>query len=332
MTKREKLKKLIAGEDVGSAGLWLGNPTGKTVDIYKDHFGKDSMEEIRQHFGDEFRWLACWNYSHPEGRGMFPVEGKDCHGFAGPLANAESIKDVEAYDWPNPDYVDASGTIEALKTAGDVYRASGMWTHFYHVLMDLFGMENYLVKMYTHPEVVEAATDRVCEFFYQANERIFDEAGDLMDGFFFGNDFGTQRDTICSPELFDRFIMPWFKQFTDQAHTHNYQVILHSCGSIYKVIDRLIDAGVECLHPIQAKATNMDAATLAREYGGKITFMGGVDTQDLLVNATPAEVRDEVLRVREMLSPHLIVSPSHEAVLPNVSPENFEAMARAAFE
>jgi uroporphyrinogen decarboxylase len=332
MTKREKIRRIVAGEDVGEAGLWLGNPHGETVEIYKEYFGKDSVEAIRQHFGDEFRWIGCWEYKHPEGRGMFPVEGKNCHGFAGPLADCETVKDVDAYEWPNPDHVNIAGTIKALKAAGDVYRASGMWTHFYHVLMDLFGMENYLIKMYTHPEVVEAATDRVCEFFYHANERIFQEAGDLIDGFFFGNDFGTQRDTICSPELFDRFIMPWFKRFTDLAHRYDYQVILHSCGSIHKVIGRLIDAGVDCLHPIQALAANMDAETLARDFGGKITFMGGVDTQDLLVNGTPEEVRSEVLKLRKALSPRLIVSPSHEAVLPNVPPQNFEAMALAAME
>ena len=193
-------------------------------------------------------------------------------------------------------------------------------------------MENYLVKMYTHPEVVHAVTDRVCQFFYDANELFFREAGDDCEAFFFGNDFGTQRDLIMSPKLFDQFVMPWFKTFTDLGHRYGKQVILHSCGSIYRVIPRLIEAGVECLHPLQAQAANMDAKILATEFGGKITFLGGIDAQGLLPHGTPKDVRDEVFRVRDILGPNLIVSPSHEAILPDVPPENIAALAKAAHE
>jgi len=175
-------------------------------------------------------------------------------------------------------------------------------------------------------------SDRVCGFYYEANERFFELAGGLVDAFFFGNDFGTQLDLIMSPEHFDEFIMPWFRKFTEQGHRHGYRVILHSCGAIHKVIDRLIDAGVDCLHPLQAKAANMDAETLARDFGGRIAFMGGIDTQDLLVNGTPGDVRAEVRRVKELLGPAYIVSPSHEAILPNVPPENIAALAEAAVE
>jgi uroporphyrinogen decarboxylase len=126
--------------------------------------------------------------------------------------------------------------------------------------------------------------------------------------------------------------MPWFRRFTEQGHRYGHQVILHSCGSIHAVIPRLIDAGVDCLHPLQALANNMDAETLAREFKGKIAFMGGIDTQKLLTNGTPEQVRAEVQRVKRLLGPNLIVSPSHEAILPNVPPANVEAMSQAVFE
>ncbi len=272
-------------------------------------------------------------YKSPNGRGIFD-EGlnKKMHGQAGPLADCENVSEVNDYPWPNLDYLHFDKCIEVIKSIGDKYRASGFWTCFYHNIMDLFGMENYMIKMYTHPDVVHAVTNHVCEFYYEANERFFAEAGNEIDGFFFGNDFGTQRDLICSPEMFDVFIMPWFKRFTQQAHNHGYQAILHSCGAIHKVIDRLIDVDVDCLHPLQAKAENMDAETLSKDFNGQIAFMGGIDTQDLLVNGTPDEIIADVRRVKKLLGPNLIVSPSHEALLPNVPPENIEAMAKAAVE
>jgi uroporphyrinogen decarboxylase len=242
------------------------------------------------------------------------------------------VAEVEAFPWPNPEYLHFGQCLDALRNAGDFYRASGFWTCFYHNVMDLFGMESYMIKMFTHPEVVQAVTDKVCGFYFEANERFFNEAGDLVDGFFFGNDFGTQQDLICGPEQFDQFIMPWFERFTAQAHAHGYQAILHSCGAIHKVIERLISSGVDCLHPLQAKAANMNAETLAADFEGRIAFLGGVDTQDLMVHGSPEDIRADVRRIKALLGPRLIVSPSHEALLPNVPAPNLEAMAEAALE
>jgi len=68
------------------------------------------------------------------------------------------------------------------------------------------------------------------------------------------------------------------------------------------------------------------------KYNDKIVFIGGVDTQQLLPFGTPEQVRDEVRRLKRLFGPNFIVSPSHEAILPNVPPENIAAMAEAALE
>jgi len=337
MTSRERIRRIIAGEPADRCGFWLGNPHPDTWLIYHRFFGTADEESIRQSLGDDFRWICPQffpgAYRAPDGRGMFDAGlSKKCHGQAGPLAEAESLKDVESFPWPDPKYLHFDDCMRALEAEKNHYRASGFWTSFYHNIMDLFGMEQYMVYMYERPHIVEAVTDRVCSFYYEANERFFRAAKGLMEGFFFGNDFGTQLDLICSPEHFDRFILPWFRRFTDQGHRHGLQVILHSCGAIHRVIDRLIDAGVDCLHPLQARAAHMDAETLSRDYRGRIAFLGGIDTQELLVRANPAEVKEEVRRVKRLLGPRLIVSPSHEALLVNVPPQNIVAMAEAAVE
>ena len=113
---------------------------------------------------------------------------------------------------------------------------------------------------------------------------------------------------------------------------HGKVIMLHSCGSIYRVIPDLIDAGVDILHPIQAMAAHRDAETLAREFGRDLAFCGGVDTQDKLVNWSPEQIREEVLRLRDVFGGNLIVSASHEEILPNIPIENMIAMARAAKE
>jgi uroporphyrinogen decarboxylase len=330
-------KAIIGRRPAPRCGFWLGNPHADTWPILHRYFGTRTEEELRRKLGDDFRWISPQlldsTYRHPQGRKLFDLRAeKKSHGQAGPLAGCESVAEVEKFPWPDLRYLDFGETISLLQAAGDFYRASGFWCPFFHDVIDLLGMEPYMIKMYSHPEVVKAVTERVCRVYLEANDLFYREAGNMIDGFFFGNDFGTQLDLLLSPALFDEFILPWFQKFTAQGHSHGYQVILHSCGSVYRVIDRLIDAGVDCLHPLQARAKNMEAERLAREFGGKIAFMGGVDTQQILNRGTPAQVRDEVRRVKGLLGPHLIVSPSHEAILPDVPPQNVAAMAEAALE
>ena len=337
MDHKERIRTIISGKPADRCGFWLGNPHADTWPILLNYLGCKTQEEVRLKLNDDYRWISpqffSTTYQHPEGRLMFDLGVKKTrHGQAGPFAACEDASEVDRYEWPNPEYLHFEEAIAAIRDTGDVYLASGFWTCFYHNIMDLFGMDNYMMKMYANPDVVHAVTDRVCEFYYEANERFYAQAGDAIDGFFFGNDFGTQLDVICGPRQFDQFILPWFRKFTDQAHRHGYQVILHSCGSIYRVIDRLIDAGVNCLHPLQAKARNMDADYLSSHFKGRIAFLGGIDTQELLIHATPAEIKAEVRRVKDLLGPNFIVSPSHEAVLPDVPPANVVAMAEAAVE
>jgi len=338
MNSRELIRGILAGRPGPRCGFWMGNPHPDTWPIFHAYFGTKTEEDLRLKLGDDFRWISPQfresTYRHPAGRKMFCLhDEKKSHGEAGPLAHAETEADVESgYEWPDPDYLDFSETIAALKKTGDYYRASGFWAPFFHDICDLFGMENYFVKMLIHPEAVRAATARVCAFYMEANRRFFIAAGDLIDAYFFGNDFGTQTDCLISPALLDVFVLPWFREFTDAAHRAGYRVILHSCGSIYRVIPRLIEAGVDALHPLQALAGRMDADRLSREFGGRIAFVGGVDTQRLLVEATPRQVKEEVRRLRGLFGPFWIVSPSHEALLPNIPPQNVAAMAEAAHE
>jgi len=333
LTSRERIRKIIAREPVDRCGFWLGNPHADTLPIYYKYFGVSSLEDLHRTLGSDFRWLTpqevTSTYQHPEGYGIFDIwKYQASLGERGPLADCETVNDIErAYTWPSLEYLRFDESLNALRNAGETYRASGFWCPFFHDVANLFGFEELLIKMHTHPELVDAVLERVCMFYLDANRLFYQEAGDEMDAFFFGNDLGAQRGLMISPAQLERYIFPWIRRFAEQAHGSGYQVILHSCGSVHDILRGFVDAGIQCLHPLQARACGMDAQTLARDVKGKIAFFGGIDTQELLVHGTPDEVRADVRRVVALLGPHIIVSPSHEALLPNVSPANVAAMA-----
>lgn len=335
MTGRQRMAAIFAG-GADRCGFWHGNPHPETTEIYYPAFGVADDMGLSVALGDDFVWInadRAWTY--PEGRPMFDVLGgkpRVSLNQDGVFAAATTVAEVEAFPWPDPADLDFGGVLAEVERARahGFYVLSGMWSPFFHVVADFFGMENYFVKMYTDPAVVDAVTAHVVDFYLAANERYFAQVGDRMDAFFFGNDFGSQLDLLISPRLFRRFVLPSFERFTAQGKAHGYKVVLHSCGAIERTIPALLDAGVDGLHPLQALARGMDAATLARKYRGELVFIGGVDTQQLLPFGTPAQVRAEVRRLRDLFGPQFVVSPSHEALLPNVSVENLVAMAEAA--
>ena len=207
---------------------------------------------------------------------------------------------------------------------------SGMASYFWHKLLECFGMEECFVKMYTHPEVVEATVNKIVDIYLVANKALYNKYSEHIDAVFFFNDLGTQLDTLVSPELFRQFFLPGAKKLIEQAKSYKLKVALHSCGSIERFIPDIINAGVDILHPIQANARNMEATHLQEKYGNDIIFMGGLDTQNILPFGTTEEVITETKRLKNIFGKHFILSPSHEALLANVSGENVLSMADEA--
>ncbi|MDR1724251.1 MAG: hypothetical protein LBR84_10000 [Tannerella sp.] len=335
MDRRILIRNLIAGQPVERCGLWIGSPKCETVSLLNKATGTCGEEALHLFFDDDVRWITPQyiksTYRHPSGISMRFWKDANPHAMEGGLlAKAQTFDEIDSFQWPDIKYLNFDETIKILSESGNVYRFSGFWSPFYHDLTYLFGTETLFVKMLIQPKLIHRALYHLCTFYLEANELFYQQVNNKMDALFFGNDFGAQNDLLISPEQFEKFFLPWIKKFCVQAKKYNYQTVLHSCGSIYRIIDQLIDAGVNALHPIQSKATNMDADYLSVHFKGKIAFVGGIDTQDILPNGTPETVYDEVLRVRKLLGNRIILGPSHEALLPNVPYENLKAMCDAS--
>jgi uroporphyrinogen decarboxylase len=332
--KPQQIFDIVQRKNTAGPGFWMGIPyDNKAVErCAKAWEIPASREEMAHYLGDCIRPLPCEHfYNDPSGlKALDAYRGvkKTSHTSPGCLANATCIADVEKYEWPNVKYLDFSPAYNQFKANPDKVFLSGMWSSFFTSLSSFLGMENYFCMMYTDPDIVQAITEHVVRYYAEANEKFCaglpDDVHNVM--LFFGVDLGTQRDLFIAPEKFETFILPQFKRLFAVGKKDNIPNVLHSCGSIYRIIPQLIDAGVDVLHPLQAKAAGMSADELA-QYKNEIAFLGGIDTQELLEKATPDEVRRECERVWNVLGRNLILSPSHEALLPTFPPENVRAIA-----
>lgn len=201
-----------------------------------------------------------------------------------------------------------------------------LWSAHFQDACSAFGMEHALTTMYLNPDMFRAVIDRITDFYLKANEIFYESTKGLLDAVLIGNDFGSQTGLMVDPDSLREYVFPGTKKLIEQAKSYGLTVMHHSCGSVFPIIKDLSDLGADIVHPIQALAKEMDAPNLKKHFEGKVAFCGGVDAQNLLVNGNPKEVKKNVTGLKELFPTGIILSPSHEAVLPDIPPANIKAM------
>lgn len=204
-----------------------------------------------------------------------------------------------------------------------------MWSANFQDACAAFGMETALMKMLADPVMFSAVLDRITTFYLKANEIFYEATKGNLDAVLLGNDFGSQTGLMVDPELLRQLVFPSVKTLVQQAKSYNLKVVYHSCGSVFPVIPDLIEMGADVIHPIQALAKDMKPAKLKENYGSRVAFCGGVDAQYLLVKGTPADIEKKVNELKEVFPTGLIISPSHEAILPDIPPQNIEQLFKS---
>jgi len=342
MNRKERFYATIERKPVDRPASWLGLPVVEALPALFKHFEVNTYNELKEKIGDDIYPIEV-PYNHPPLNHIacaFDFAQKDAAtnwertltapGFFEDFTDPSRI---DEFAWPDPaEHMDFEACKRAVNNAPQEYALMGvMWSAHFQDACAAFGMENAMTSMYLAPEMFQAVIDRITEFYLKANEIFYKAAGDKLDAVLIGNDWGSQTGLMLSPDLLHQFVYKGTKQLIDQAHSYGYKVIHHSCGSIAEIIPDLIELEVDAIHPIQALAAGMSASELKEKYDGKTSFCGGVDAQNLLVNGTPEEVSQKVKELKELFPTGLIISPSHEAILTDISPANVEALFNAIY-
>jgi uroporphyrinogen decarboxylase len=337
MTKRERFLRTIERRDADRPASWLGMPSAAAVPDLLGYFRAGSMKELKEILGDDL-WPVDVPYMNPPSNHIacaFDFAKDKSADYEERTLTApgffEGIDDVSAvgsFSWPDPA---AHMSREACAAAADAvpegYALMGvMWSAHFQDACAAFGMEAALMTMLTAPDMFEAVTERIVSFYLKANKIFYEAAAGRLDAVLIGNDLGSQTALMLSPDLIRRFVLPGTKQLVEQAKSYGLKVMHHSCGAVREIIPDLIGLGVDVIHPIQALAAGMDAAGLKKDFGGKVSFCGGVDAQRLLVTGSPSETAEKVRELRALFPTGLVISPSHEAILPGTKPENIAAL------
>lgn len=186
------------------------------------------------------------------------------------------------------------------------------------------------------PDYIKGIFDRQTEIALENIARIHEVVGDNLDAVFIcGTDFGTQDSTFCAPEQFDDLWLPYYRRINDWVHSHTtWKTFKHSCGAVESFMSRFIEAGFDIINPVQLSARGMDPVQLKKNYGKDLVFWGGgVDTQRTLPYGKPEQVREEVLRLCDILGKDggFVFNTVHN-IQANVPVKNIVAMINAVKE
>ena len=200
--------------------------------------------------------------------------------------------------------------IEAVNEVGNYYVTAPIYGSYIEKFQLLRGIENSLADMAGDID----GSRKILDFILRKNivmlENIVNVNG--LDGILLGSDWGSQRGMLISPDCWREMIKPGEQAEYNLIKNAGKDVWVHSCGDITPIIPDLVEMGVDVLNPVQPEC--MDIYALKNNYGDKLTFWGGISTQQTLPNGTPQEVKEETRRVIGYMAKNggYIVAPAQE--------------------
>ena len=283
--------------------------------------------------GPNDTFTDCWGitWQRPQGGYYYDMVSQ-------PLKDVRTPEEIEEYPWPVPDMVlDLNGLAEHARRLRRESPHAILGIHegpssLFEFSWYLRGMVEFMIDLSANPEMAHALLRHLTDLAKATTALFLKEVGPYIDIYRVGDDLGMQSGTMISPGMFRDMVKPYLAEYYAMIHNMtDARLMLHCCGSVRSIMDDLIEIGVDILHPVQVSAKDMEPEELKAQFGDRLCFCGGIDTQQVLPHGTREEVQEEVQRRIQELAPGggYLLAAVH-AIQPDVPPENVCTMFEAA--
>ncbi len=337
MNSRQRVLNTLRFEQADRApfDLMEGCVWSELMEYFREKHGLQDPDQVIGFLDPDFRWtfLDYLGPSQPAQTDSAEVNiVQSVQVSEGPLANAKNLAEIDAYSWPDPTLFGPADYVGARQRWQDkaLVFCPG-WMPLFWNACTLFGVESAAINMVEREDLFEAVVGRQHAFTMDILNRVAPVAGMYCDLAWLGDDFAHQQNMMISPGLWRRFIKPRLAEQVSVMRRNGMMVLFHSCGAVRPILEDLIEIGVNALLVFQTTAKGMDPASIARDFGGRLGFYGGIDVQHLLSFGTPAQVRQTVVEQIKIFEPYggYIVANSHHTI-PSIKGDNIFAMCDAA--
>lgn len=311
---------------------------------HKDYFHVKDQDQLFDKLGNTIRSFVPDN---PDRKSNTPVKNVDYQvtvdvsiwgvpeEFAGtysdliarPLGNAMTISDVENHKWPSGTRWDFSGMNEKLKSETRLARLSPSWMPVFSRLAELFGMERTLTDLYLNRPLIEAALAHIDNFYTDFYQNMLSNCGNNLEIFGLGDDFAANNGMLFDPDLWRELFKPLYAKYIRMAKDYGLYTFMHACGDITAVLPDLIDIGLDGWQTVQTHLNGQRPEFIKKEFGKHITFIGAIDSTNILCKGDSNTVRDHVKKQLDILATGggYICAPDH-IILSDVPSENIEVL------
>lgn len=221
----------------------------------------------------------------------FPLyEGKWIEEHTGPIKTPE---DIATYPWPRIENVDFS-QLDWYEKHLPENMGINHTVHHFETVRDLLGFENLCVNLYESPEFIAEVCERVGAFVESLVRTLCEYR--CVDVIYGSDDFGFKTSLLIDPGSINKYFIPWYKKFSDLAHTNGKLFFVHSCGQVGELMEVLIDdVRMDAKHSFEDVITPVTEAK--KLWGNRTALLGGLDV-DFVVRSDEDAIRR---RVRETL-------------------------------
>ena len=254
-----------------------------------------------------------------------------------PLRKAKDIEDIKKFKFY--DAYDKARIVGLKERAEYLYNetdyaivAAGAVGGLLETCCWFRGFDQFPVDLMINKKMAHTMLDKLTDYYIELMDAFLSIAGSYIQMVEMADDMGSQNNLLISPELYREMILPYYKRLLDFVKSKtDAKIFHHSCGSLVKAGDLLVDAGVDILNSLQPRAAGMDTTYLKDNYGDKLSFHAGVDVQEIMPKGSPKDVEDEVKRRIAIWGPNggYIICAAH-CIQDDVPPENVVALYKAA--
>jgi uroporphyrinogen-III decarboxylase len=184
--------------------------------------------------------------------------------------------------------------VDRVNSYADDFCVFGSVCEPHEMIWRILGPENVLIKMAEEPAQMQKFTERLGDFLVGIVKGQIAATGDKLTGFYVWGDVAFRNGMMFSPSYWRRVYKPQLKRLCNEIHAAGLKVIYHGCGNASALYDDMVEVGVDCCNPLEAKA-DLDVLELKRKYGKRLAFNGNIDVRVLSTNDRK-QVRREVLR------------------------------------
>ena len=332
---------------------YLGDDSLQNENVILDRMAQTVVpdEALLQRFDIDFRWLVP-NWVQVDERSDVPgyidmwgvpykaTEDWDhCVVDGAPMREA-TLDNIDDFKWPDPNDPDQfKGLREKARHLYEntdyVIGADAIKAGVLMNSLQMRGYDKFFMDLILDKGFAEGLMDRILATLKEMWSRYMEEVGEYVQIAYVTDDLGSQKSLLISPDLFRELLKPRMKELHDHIKSlADVKLMFHTDGAVSPLLDDFLEMNVDILNPVQTSVNGLeDTFALKEAYGDRLSFHGAIDVQQMMPNATPDELKQEIAKRIYDLGRNggYILAPCHN-LGHDISPENVVTLFETARE